>query len=93
MCYKTQFVKMFLCDCCGLCCMKVSISELYIDLDRGDGICKYFCIKTKLCNIYENRPDKCNVDKTYDIQFKDVMNREEYYELNYQECKKLKGEG
>lgn len=54
---------MFYCDCCGLCCMNLSKSEIYSDLDRGDGICKYFDMDSKLCTIYEERPEKCNVDK------------------------------
>lgn len=84
---------MFICDCCGICCMRVSSSPIYSDLDRGDGICRYFNSKTKLCNIYENRPSKCNVDKIYEVYFKNKMSKEEYYKLNYSACEKLKKEG
>ena len=83
---------MFLCDCCGLCCMNVALSEIYSDLDRGDGICKYFDCDTKLCTIYSIRPDRCNVDKMYKLYFEKYMTREEYYMLNYQACNKLKRE-
>lgn len=83
-------IDMFNCDCCGLCCMNLRMSELYSDLDRGDGICKYFDLKSKLCSIYVNRPDKCNVDKIYDNYYKDIISREKYYELNYRACKLLK---
>lgn len=55
---------MFVCDCCGLCCMSLKKSELYSDLDRRDGICRYFDTDSKLCTIYNEPPDKCNVDKT-----------------------------
>lgn len=84
---------MFKCDCCGLCCMKVSESPLYCDLDRGDGICKFFNCETRLCNIYENRPVRCNVDKMYELCFKEKMAKYEYYKINYEVCKELKKEG
>lgn len=83
-------VEMFKCDCCGLCCMNLRMSELYSDLDRGDGICTYFDMHTKLCTIYYERPEKCNVDKVYERYYKDKMSREQYYELNYEICKQLK---
>ena len=90
---NSEGAKMFACDCCGLCCMKISSSQLYCDLDRGDGVCKYFNCETKLCNIYNERPDKCNIDKIYDLYFEGVIPREKYYELNYGICEKLKKEG
>lgn len=84
---------MFKCDCCGLCCMKVACSTLYYVLDRGDGVCKYFNCETKLCNIYQNRPIMCNVDKAYELYFKEKMAEDEYYKKNYEACEKLKKEG
>ncbi len=51
--------KMFQCDCCGLCCMNLKMSELYSDLDRGDGICRYLDVASKLCTIIET--DQINV--------------------------------
>ena len=83
---------MFKCDCCGLCCMNLKKSDIYSDLDRGDGVCKYFDMETKLCSIYINRPDKCNVDKTYEVYFKNKISLEEYYQLNYEACSELKKE-
>ncbi len=80
----------FECDCCGLCCMNLKKSVLYSDLDRGDGICRYFNMDTRLCNIYKHRPDKCNIDRTYDLCFKDSMTKEDYYKLNYEACESLK---
>lgn len=84
---------MFKCDCCGLCCMNLKKCQIYADLDRGDGICKYFNINSKLCTIYGERPEKCNVDKTYERFFKDKMTLEEYYQLNYKACIELKKGG
>ena len=84
---------MFNCDCCGLCCMNLKKSSLFNDLDRGDGICIYFDIGTKLCTIYSHRPVKCNVDKLFKLFFKGKITKEQYYQLNYSACKKLKEEG
>ncbi len=81
---------MFQCDCCGCCCMQLSLSELYSDLDRGDGVCKYFNLDTKLCSIYEKRPIKCNIDQTYHLFFESTMSKEQFYELNYVACAELK---
>ena len=80
----------FLCDCCGLCCMNLKQSSLYEDLDRGDGICKFFEVETKLCSIYNNRPMKCNIEKSYELYLKGVMPKDTYYELNYAACRELK---
>lgn len=81
---------MFICDKCGLCCMNVDKLPIYGELDRGDGICRYFDCKSKLCTIYENRPDICNVDKTYNQIFSKYMSRDEYYSLNYKACQMFK---
>lgn len=79
---------MFVCDKCGCCCRNLDKSELYRSLDRGDGICKY--LVDNLCSIYETRPDICNIEKGYDLFFKEFMTKEEYYSLNIQACKILK---
>lgn len=79
---------MFKCDCCGCCCRNIDKSELYSNLDRGDGQCKYLI--GNLCSIYDNRPLFCRIDKCYDLFFKDIMSIDEYYRLNMEVCKKLK---
>lgn len=81
---------MFKCDCCGLCCMNLRMSLLYGDLDRGDGACKYLDFDTKLCLVYENRPEKCNVNKMYELYYRGLMKRKQYYQLNYSVCRTLK---
>lgn len=83
-------MKKFECDRCGLCCQNLRLSEIYHTLDRGDGVCKYFDVETKLCTIYEHRPLICNVDEYYDKYLKDEMNREEFHRLNRMICQKLK---
>lgn len=79
---------MFICNKCGMCCRNLNLSEMYSDLDRGDGVCKY--LKGNSCSIYYSRPLKCRVDDSYDAYFKSIMTREEYYNKNYEVCDLLK---
>lgn len=81
---------MFLCDKCGMCCRNLQLSELYADLNRGDGVCKY--LKGNLCSIYECRPLKCRIDDSYEVYFKALMTREEYDRMNQEVCEHLKQE-
>ena len=73
--------------------MNLKMSSLYEDLDRGDGVCRYFDLDTKLCSVYENRPQKCNVDMIYELYYSKILSREQYYDLNYKACERLKREG
>lgn len=82
---------MFRCDCCGECCRNLDKSKIYKELDRGDGICKY--LDGNICSIYSERPLLCRVDECYELYFKEQYSKEEYYELNYNICKKLKNKG
>jgi len=82
----------FFCDKCGLCCKNIKGIKELKEFDRGDGICKYLNEKTNLCEIYENRPLICRVDEMYEKYFYKFYSKEEYYQLNYNACKKLKGE-
>lgn len=78
----------FVCDACGACCRNLDKSSIYKELDRGDGVCKY--LKGNLCSIYAIRPLLCRVDESFEVYFKGTIEREEYYELNYQACQMLK---
>lgn len=79
---------MFQCEKCGACCRNLDKSSIYAELDLGDGVCKY--LNGNLCSIYSDRPLLCRIDECYDVFFKDRYSLEEYYELNYQICKRLK---
>lgn len=82
---------MFQCNKCGQCCRNLNKSNLYKTLDRGDGVCRY--LRGNECSIYEKRPILCRVDESYDKFFKDKITLKEYYQLNYEACKRLqKGE-
>lgn len=82
----------FKCDCCGLCCRHVDRNIFNNNLDRGDGVCKFLDTSNNLCTIYENRPDFCNVEKGYKKYFAELYSEEEYLQLNYLACEKLKEE-
>lgn len=79
---------MFECDMCGECCRHVGETELYRDLDRGDGVCRY--LDGNRCSIYSERPLLCRIDECYEKYFKNEMSKDEYYKLNYEACEKLK---
>ena len=80
---------MFECDCCGLCCRNIRLSELGDELDRGDGVCKNLTADN-LCAIYSERPIFCNVDAYYEKFLSHVMSREKFYRLNHDACRRLK---
>ena len=79
----------FPCIQCGLCCMNLHESELYADLDRGDGVCRHYDVQKKNCLIYDERPLKCRIDDMYDAYFSRQMTKEEYYKLNREACNAL----
>lgn len=78
----------FECDKCGACCRNLNMSEVYSDLDSGNGICIY--LKGNLCSIYDKRPLKCRVEDSYYAFFSDEMTKEEFYQKNYEMCIFLK---
>ena len=78
----------FNCDMCGLCCKNIKYSSLSAELDRGDGICKY--LRDNLCEIYAERPIFCNVEAYYDRYLSKIMEREDFYKINYEICAELK---
>ncbi len=79
---------MFVCDKCGLCCKNLKNNDLYSDLDRGDGVCKY--LKDNLCSIYDHRPLKCNTDKFYEKYLADKISKVDFDIANYKACQFLK---
>ncbi|WP_251315807.1 YkgJ family cysteine cluster protein [Flintibacter muris] len=79
---------MFDCDQCGECCRHLTLSPLYQELDRGDGVCKF--LEGNLCSIYESRPLLCRVDESFDLFFQSTMSQDEYYKQNYEACRKMK---
>jgi Fe-S-cluster containining protein len=77
----------FPCAKCGLCCRRLGQVAALNDYDRGDGVCRY--LKNNLCEIYEHRPDICNVEKMYDLHFKNKISKGEYINKTMSICKLL----
>ena len=65
----------FNCNQCGLCCKALN--------------CQYLT-KDNLCSIYETRPLVCNIEKGYEVLFKDKMTKAEWFQLNEHYCNILK---
>ena len=51
---------LFKCDQCGLCCRSVGTSYVYKDLDRGDGVCRYFQDKMTKVEFFELNYRECD---------------------------------
>lgn len=81
---------MFKCDKCGECCRNLHLSDLYKELDKGDGVCKY--LEGNLCSIYNERSLLCRVDESYQKLFKEKVSYDEYLKLNEYYCEKFKNQ-
>ena len=82
-------MNVFPCTQCGACCRHVNLSELTEHLDRGDGICCHYDLDSKLCLIYESRPEICRIDAFYEKYLKEQFTWNEFVELNLIACKQL----
>lgn len=56
------------------------------------GACEKYDAESKLCTVYETRPDVCRVDVVYDRVYKHAMSRQEYYRLDEAACESLQRE-
>lgn len=82
-------MSVFPCQQCGLCCQHVQLSRETQFLDRGDGVCRHHDVTSKLCRIYQGRPDICRVDRLYEMRFAQFYDWDEYVALNLQACTDL----
>ncbi len=82
--------KAFPCEQCGCCCRSLAGCEIYADLNRGDGICRYLDTSSNLCTIYERRPDKCNIIRMYLLFFAKQYTWENFIDINKQACHLLR---
>jgi Fe-S-cluster containining protein len=80
---------MFPCTGCGACCKHIDSSNQLKDFDLGNGTCKHLNLVDNSCNIYDNRPDICRVDKMFDIEYYKEYTREEFYRKNAEICNYL----
>lgn len=79
----------FPCDRCGLCCKHLEEIPQLADFDSGDGRCIHL-LDNNLCDIYEERPDICNVSKMYKQSFSKLMSEEDFIKMNVEGCTEIK---
>lgn len=82
----------FNCHKCGNCCRNIWKTGLLKEFENEKGECIHLT-KDNLCDIYDHRPNICNVEKMYDMYFKNFMSYDEYIHENYKACDKLKSDG
>ena len=75
----------FFCERCGKCCRNIWRTGLLKKFENERGECIHLT-SDNLCDIYDHRPDVCNVEKMYDMYYKDIMNADEYIDLNKKMC-------
>jgi Fe-S-cluster containining protein len=80
------------CTKCGECCKFIdAVLPVFPEFEKyitEDGTCMYFNQKTKLCNIYENRPDPCRWEKVHTKFFSD-MTVDDFKLMNLKFCKEI----
>lgn len=79
----------FPCSGCGACCKSILLSPKTAWLDRGDGVCKHFDDNGRVCTIYENRPDVCNVRKMYEKLYVNYYSWSDFVGVNKKACENL----
>ena len=79
----------FPCYRCGACCRNVDLSAETVHLDRGDGCCRHYDIKTRECNIYTDRPDICRIDVQYEKNYSHKMTWDAFCTINLTACGQL----
>ena len=60
------------CENCGACCRHWNPARYNKEIVNEKGDCIYLDINTKLCTIYNNRPDFCRVNKWYNLHFSNI---------------------
>lgn len=80
---------MFPCSGCGLCCQNISEVKELKEYDLGNGICKYFDTISNKCEIYDNRPDICNIEKMYEVEYFKYFTKLDFYKENAKVCNLL----
>ncbi len=80
---------MFPCTQCGVCCQNIKNIPELSEFDLGNGICKYFDFTNKTCEIYDNRPNICRIDKMFELEYYQYFSKKEFYIENAKACNKL----
>ena len=80
----------FPCERCGVCCQNVNRAPETRFLDRGDGTCLHYVESSKLCGIYDIRPDICRVDQQYHANYERFIEWPEFVKINLEACELLR---
>jgi Fe-S-cluster containining protein len=80
----------FPCTGCGLCCQNIGHIPQLKEFDLGNGVCKF--LKNSQCEIYENRPDICQVDKMFELEYHKEFSKTDFYQVNANACNSLQKE-
>lgn len=80
---------MFPCTKCGLCCQNISRIKELQNYDLGNGVCKYFDNNMNSCMIYDKRPNICQVDKMFEIEYHKQYTKDKFYLINANACNEL----
>lgn len=80
---------MFPCSGCGLCCKNIHGIEELKAYDLGNGVCMYLNMQSNACEIYDTRPDICQVDKMFVMKYSEHFSKKEFYALNANICNQL----
>ncbi len=68
---------------------ELSLLGLLKEFENDKGECIHLT-ENNLCDIYENRPDVCDIEKMYKLYLKNTMTHDEYLNKNYKVCINLK---
>ena len=77
----------FECSSCGACCLQAGKFSPELARSKDNMVCKNLNDETRMCNVYDDRPDMCRVD--YKLHEKQYASEKEYLEANVQGCKTL----
>ncbi|MEA1954707.1 MAG: YkgJ family cysteine cluster protein [Campylobacterota bacterium] len=83
---------MFPCTSCGLCCQNIADVKELKDFDLGNGVCRHFNSISNSCNIYDDRPDICKVDKMFEIKYHRFFTKKDFYIENAKVCNELQNQ-
>lgn len=92
MCQSENLLQAFPCSQCGLCCQHVHLAVETRFLDRGDGTCRHYDELSKLCSIYDERPDICRVDLQYERNYAQQYSWDKFIEVNLVACELLQSQ-
>lgn len=73
----------FPCTSCGACCRKL---PGFATLNRGDGTCRYYDDATRLCTVYDQRPEVCRIDRYYETRLRDQLDAKVFYTIQALNC-------